>query len=47
LKWGSTTGLVAAATVHGGLITAHGPDGKVVETLPHPENFDQAEEEEE
>lgn len=39
LKWGGTTGVVAAATESGGLITAHGPDGQVVQTFPDPERF--------
>jgi hypothetical protein len=46
LKWGGTTGLVAAATESGGLVTAHGPDGHVVQTLPDPENFHAEDEEE-
>ena len=44
LKWGGTTGLVAAATERGGIVTAHGPDGQVVETLPELEKFGEEDE---
>ncbi len=40
LKWGGTTGLVACATARGGLLTTHGPDGQIVESIPDEETFD-------
>ncbi len=46
LKWGGTTGLLACATARGGLLTTHGPDGRIVESLPNEETFGELGEEE-
>jgi hypothetical protein len=40
LKWGGTTGFIAAATERGGLVLTHNAEGEIIDSLPSKENLE-------